>query len=315
MRVVGFLAPGGPEVLAVHDVPQPHAGPGEVRIAVRAAAVNPTDVSLREGRRGTGELPPPHVPGMDAAGVIDEVGPATADGDTSPWRVGDEVMAMAIPLVGHGGAYVEFLVADADSIARMPSGRTFVEAATLPMNGLTAMQALDLLELPVGATVAVTGAAGTLGGYVVQLATQRGLRVLADAGPADYDTVLSFGADRVVERGDDVARRFRALAPDGVDGLVDCAVLDDRALPAVRDGGRLVSVRCWPGIAGHPVTVRPVWVFDEYHQRGRLDHLRESVENGTLTLRVAGSLPFGEAPEAHRRLAAGGLRGRLVLVP
>ena len=166
---------------------EPHAEAGQVRIAVRAAAVNPTDISVREGRRGMGHGPPPYVPGMDAAGVLDEVGPPTAALDTAGWQVGDKVMAMALPLQGHGGAYAEFLVADADSLARMPSGRSFAEAATVPMNGLTALQALDAVAVPPAGTLAVTGAAGTLGGYLIQLAKPRGLTVIADAAHADRE--------------------------------------------------------------------------------------------------------------------------------
>ncbi|WP_223285885.1 alcohol dehydrogenase catalytic domain-containing protein [Kocuria atrinae] len=161
MRIIGFTEFGGPEVLDIHDVPEPHAGPGEVRIAVKAAAVNPTDTETRQGNGAPAQLPAPHVPGMDAAGVIDEVGEPTAELDTSPWSVGDHVMAIAIPLRGHGGAYVEYLVADADSLARIPEGRSLEEASTLPMNGLTALQALEKLDLDPGQVLGVTGAAGT----------------------------------------------------------------------------------------------------------------------------------------------------------
>lgn len=313
MRVVGFLEPGGPEVLRVHRVPEPHAGPGQVRIAVRAAAVNPVDVTVRQGRRGVGLLPPPHVPGMDAAGVLDEVGPATDELDTAAWAVGDRVMTMAVPLQGHGGAYVEFLVAHVDAVARMPRGLGFAEAATVPMNGLTALQALDLVDVPTGGTLAVTGAAGVLGGYVVQLATQRGLRVVADAAPADRALVERLGATWVLERGPGFADHVRVVVPSGVDGLVDAAVLDELALSAVRDGGRFASLRRWTGVPGHPVTVTPVWVYDDDRRADRLDLVRQAVEIGALTPRVAMTMPVAQAAQAHRRLERGGLRGRIVL--
>lgn len=313
MRVVGFLEPGGPEVLRVHRVPEPHAGPGQVRIAVRAAAVNPVDVAVRQGRRGVGSLSPPHVPGMDAAGVLDEVGPATEALDTSAWAVGDRVMTMAVPLQGQGGAYTEYLVAHVDALARMPGGLGFAEAATIPMNGLTALQALSAVDVPTGGTLAVTGAAGVLGGYVVQLAVQRGIRVVADAAPADRDLVERLGATRVLQRGQGFADRVRAIVPSGVDGLVDAAVLDELVLSAVRDGGRFASLRRWTGIPGHPVTVTPVWVYDDHHRADRLDLVRQAVEDGALTPRVALTMPLAQAAQAHRLVERGGLRGRIVL--
>lgn len=313
MRIIGVEEYGGPEALAVHEVPEPHAGPGEVRIAVRAAAVNPTDTTTREGMGASAELPAPHVPGMDAAGVIDEVGEPTDSLDTSGWSVGERVMAMAVPLRGHGGAYVEYLIADADSLARIPEGRSLEEASTLPMNGLTALQALDLLALEPGQILAVTGAAGTLGGYVIQLATQRGLTVIADAAEKDRERVSASGADHVVPRGEDFAREVREVFPDGVDGLVDAAVLDEAAAPAVRPGGGFATVRGWRGPEDSSLSVHRVMVPKDYHRGDKLDTLREAVESGAVTLHVADVLPAEQAGDAHRRLARGGVRGRLVL--
>lgn len=313
MRIIGFTEFGGPEVLDIHDVPEPHAGPGEVRIAVKAAAVNPTDTETRQGNGAPAQLPAPHVPGMDAAGVIDEVGEPTAELDTSPWSVGDHVMAIAIPLRGHGGAYVEYLVADADSLARIPEGRSLEEASTLPMNGLTALQALEKLDLDPGQVLGVTGAAGTLGGYVVQLAKLQGLTVIADAAPKDRERVVALGADHVVERGDDFPDKVREIYPDGVDGLVDAAVMNELAVPAVRSGGGFATVRFWKGPEDSDLTFHIVWVGDEYHHGDKLDALRELVESGVVTLEVADTLPAEQTTEAHQRLQEGGVRGRLVL--
>lgn len=314
MRAIGVTTFGGPEALAVHDVPEPHAGPGQVRIAVRAAAVNPTDTNLREGRYvGDGDAPALSVPGMDAAGVIDEVGAPTDELDTARWSVGDEVMAVALPSGEHGGAYVEYLVADADSLARIPAGASLEEASTLPMNGLTALQALDELALAPGDTLGVTGAAGTLGRYVVQLAKKRGLVVVADAAEKDRAAVTDAGADHVVARGDDIAERMREVVPSGVDGLVDAAVQNELALPAVRSGGGFATVRSWQGVPGSDVTVHRIWVFEDYHRGDLLDELRADVEESRVTLHIADALPADRASEAHRRLAEGGVRGRLVL--
>lgn len=308
MKVIGVTEFGGPDALGVHEVDEPHPGPGEARIAVKAAAVSPTDTGVRSGGRDPGSAAPPYVPGMDAAGVIDEIG------DGSRWRVGDEVMAMALPLTGHGGAYVEKLVGASDSMAAIPAGTDFAAASTLPMNGLTAWQILEFVDLEPGQTIAVTGAAGTLGGYLIQLARHAGLRVIADAAPADRALVESLGADVVVDRGDDVADRIRsATGGRGADAIADAAVMNEKALPGVRDGGAFASVRYWRGEPERGITFHRASVFDEYHSADKLDSLRRLAEDGVLTLRVADTFPAARAAEAHRRLEAGGVRGRLVL--
>jgi len=307
MKVVGFTEFGGPEVLGVHEVPRPSPGPGEVRIRVRAAAVNPTDVSRRTGLLGVGDSRPPYVPGADAAGLVDAVG------DGSVWQVGDAVMAMAIPMSRHGGAYAEYLVAPDDSLARIPAHTTFEQACTVPMNGLTAMQTLELMALRPGQVVAVTGAAGVLGNYLIQLAKTRGLTVVADAAPGDVAVIRSLGADHVVDRGDDVAVRIRAVFPDGVDAVADTALLHEKVLPAVRDGGVFVSLRRWKGEPARGILYEAAWVYSDYHSQAKLDALRRAVENGTLTPRVAAVLPADKAADAHRLLEAGGVRGRIVL--
>jgi NADPH:quinone reductase-like Zn-dependent oxidoreductase len=311
MRAVGVFEFGEPDVLQVVDLPEVHAGPGEVRLRVHAATVNPTDTGIRDGSRAEALSvdPPPYVPGMDAAGVIDEVGEGTA----TDLRAGDPVMAIVIPRAAHG-AYRESIVLPADSVVRAPLGASHAEASTLPMNGLTARQSLDQLGLSPGQTIAVTGAAGCYGGYVVQLAKAEGLRVIADASPADTELVRSLGADVVVPRGDDISARIRGVVPEGVDGLADGAVQNELAVGAVKDGGGFASVRGFGGtgergIAFHRTSVRL------YDQRANLlDQLRQQVEAGVLTLRVAATYSPEQAAEAHRRLEAGGTRGRCVIV-
>lgn len=307
MKAIGVTEFGGPEALAVQDLTERHPGPGEARVRVRAAAVSPTDAGVRTGAYDTSGSEPPYVPGMDAAGVVDEVG------DGSSWAVGDEVMAIALPLGEHGGAYREQLIAPDDSIARVPAGSTLEEAATVPMNGLTAVRILELMDLEPGQVLAVTGAAGTLGNYTIQLAKQQGLVVVADAAPKDRDLVQGLGADHVLERGDDLAGRIRGLFPDGVDAVADTALLHDDVVPALRDGGVFVSVRGWKGEPTRDIRFEAVWVFDEYHSHSKLDALRQAVEDGILIPRVADVLPAEEAAEAHRRMEAGGVRGRIVL--
>lgn len=309
MRAVAITAPGGPEVLSVVDRDVRAAGPGEVRIAVRAAAVNPTDIGLREHGAGEG-LEPPWIPGMDAAGVVETVG----DGVT---RVapGDEVMAAVTPRRPEGGAQAELIVVPEASVVPVPDGASLAQAATLPMNGLTAMLALDLLALPAGATVAVTGGAGLLASYAIPLAQEAGLRVIADAKPQETALVEGFGADVVLPRGDGFAAAVRDAVPGGVDGLVDTALLGRDAFPAIRDGGAMAVVRGWddsPGERG--IDVRSVWVRTVLERTEWLDHLRERAARGDLALRVAAEVPPERAADAHRLMEAGGLRGRALIV-
>jgi NADPH:quinone reductase-like Zn-dependent oxidoreductase len=281
-----------------------------VRLAVHAAAVNPTDTFTRNGARHEmlKHLDPPYVPGMDVAGVVDEVGPDAA----TDLAVGDRAMAIVVPAGQHGG-YSDSLVLPAASVARAPAGASLVEAATLPMNGLTARKALDMLALPPGATIAVTGAAGAFGGYVVQLAKADELRVVADASARDEELVRALGADIVVPRGDDVAARIREAVPEGVDAVADGAVQHRLVLPAIRDGGAVASVRAFDGEAERGIAVHMVWVREYQLEHAKLDRLRQQVEDGVVTLRVAATYPPEQAGDAHARLEQGGTRGRLVI--
>lgn len=309
IKAVGVLEFGGPEALEVVDLPEPPTPEkGSIRIRVRAAAVNPADAAMRS-MRGPAQPPsPPYIFGMDAAGVIDQIGEGT---DTN-LSVGDEVMAIVVPQ-GAYGAYSEQIVVPVESVARIPAGTTLVEAATLPMNGLTARLALDQLGLPTGATLAVTGAAGTLGGYTIQLAKADGLKVIADASEADEKLVREFGADHVIRRGQDFGRQVREIIPEGADGAVDCALLHELVAPAVRDGGMVATVRGFDGEVERGVVFQPVFVPKYAREAEKLDRLRQQAEDGVLTLRVAKTFPAEQAAEAHKMLEAGGVRGRLVL--
>ncbi|MFF0304439.1 NADP-dependent oxidoreductase [Streptomyces sp. NPDC004562] len=317
MKAVGLFSFGGPEVLRVVDRDAPHAGPGEVRIRVRAAAISPADTLIRRGAaplRFQGSEP--IIPGLDVAGAIDEVGAGSDVG----LSVGDRVVALVNPTLRYGGGYAEQVVLPGSWVVPAPAGADDAEAATLPLNGLTALRALDQLDLPAGSTLAVTGAAGAVGGFAVQLAKVAGHRVLADASPTDAQLVAALGADVVVPRGSGVAEKFRAHAPDGVDAVVDAAVIGAPLLRAIRKGGRLAFVR---GVAGqrafekaaerHGVRLFATFVHDYDGRSDKLGLLCRLAGEGRLTLRVAGRFPPEEAAHAHRLLEAGGVRGRLIL--
>ena len=307
-RAVGITAPGGPEVLAVIEREVRDPGPGEVRLAVRAAAVNPTDIGFRA--LGTEGLPPPWVPGMDAAGTVESAGKGV-----DHVAVGDRVMAAFSPRRPEGGAQSELVVVPAASVVRAPGNATLEEASTLPMNGLTALRGLELLGLDEGQTLAVTGGAGHLASFVIPLAKLRGLRVLADAGLGDEERVRSAGADGVLPRGDGLVEAILDAAPGGVDAVYDTALLQRAMFPAIRAGGAIVVVRGWrddPVEDG--ITIHPVWVGDVFERTEWLHDLRDLAERGTVPLRVARTYPPERSADAHRQMDAGGLRGRAVIV-
>lgn len=309
MKAVGLTEFGGPEVLRMLDLPVPEAGPGQIRVRVTAAAVNPVDSLVRRGIAHVSGIEPPYVPGMDAAGVVEEIG----EGTDTALRVGDRVMAVVV-VSGTHGAYAEHIVVPAESVVRTPEGLSDIEAATLPMNSLTARMALDLLDLPEGATVAVTGAAGAVGGCAVQLAKADGYRVIADAAPKDERLVKDLGADVVLPRGAEFSDLVRQEVPGGVDGLIDTAGIAGQALRAVRDGGRAAS----SSMAGANTSERGIATQNTFvphyaREHAKLVRIQQLAEEGRLVARVAKALPAGEAVEAHRLLEAGGLRGRVVL--
>ena len=302
VRAVTIPRPGGPEVLEVGDIPVREAGAGEVRIAIAAAAVNPTDIGYRDN--GSTSLPPPWVPGMDAAGTVESVGPGV-----DRLAPEDEVMAAVLPRRPEGGAQAELIVVPAASVVPIPAGATLAQAATLPMNGLTAMVGLEMLALEPGQTLAVSGGAGLLASYVIPLAKLRGLRVVADAKPDDEELVRGFGADEIVPRDGSLVAGIAA------DGLFDTALLGPAAFPAVRDGGGMAVVRGWRhGPAERDIRIHKVMVTTVMHRTDWLEQLRTLASEGHLQLRVAAEYPPEQAAEAHRVMDAGGLRGRAVIV-
>ncbi|MEV5507484.1 NADP-dependent oxidoreductase [Streptomyces orinoci] len=311
MRAIVVRKSGGPEVLEMVEVPLPPAGTGQIRIRVAAAAVNPVDIATRSGLLiESGLMPAREVTGIgwDVAGTVDEAGPGVTH-----FAPGDQVIGLRDRLDVPLGTYAEYVTLDATAVAPAPAGISAAEAATIPLNGLTALQALDALDLGPGATLLVTGAAGAVGGFAVELAARRGIRVAASAGAADEPFVRAAGAHWFVPRGDDLADRVRELVPGGVDAVLDAAVLGTAVQGALRNRGSFASVVA----GGAPVplrgsTVTEVWVAAD---PAGLAHLSSLAAQGQLTLRVADTLPLEQAVLAHTRLSRGGIRGRLVLTP
>lgn len=312
MRAAIFTEFGPPEVVRVASVPPPDAGSGEVIVRIAAATLNPTDTLMRAGKQAAlmKDLPPPWIAGVEFAGTIHSLGP-----DVDGLATGDSVMGLVSARRQGGGAHAELVRVPAASLARLMADVDPVTAATVPMNGLTALMAIEQLALPAGSTVLVTGGPGAVGGYAIQLARQAGFAVIADAAPADADLLRSLGATQIVPRGDSMADAVRALRPSGVDGLIDAALIGATAARLVRDRGSAVAVRRSHLFDDPRLRSSLVSVFERAQDRAALERLADALTDGSLTPRVARATALADAVEAHRLVERGGLRGRIVLVP
>jgi NADPH:quinone reductase-like Zn-dependent oxidoreductase len=298
MKAIQYGRFGGPEVLELVELPDPHPGPGQVRIAVRAAGVNPIDWKLRSGMMG-GDLP--QQTGREAAGVVDEVGEGVSDAEP-----GDEVFGFAAE---GGGAAELALLSD---YAPIPPSLDFAGAAGLPVAVETAWRTLDLLGVGDGSTVLINGAAGAVGSSAVQLARGRGARVIGTASPNNHDYLRSLGAEPTTY-GDGLVDRVRELAPDGVDAALDAA--GGGALPALVELAgpeHVVTIADYEGaqktgarMSGGPGATRAVHAL---HDIGPL------IESGQFSLPVAQTFPLADIAEAHRLSETGHVRGKLVLL-
>ena len=306
MSVVEVARFGGPEVLQLAEWPDPTAGPGQVVVRIAAATVNPTDLSVPTGDvvRRMPDIELPVVPGWDLAGEVTEIGDGVDD-----LHVGQRVAGMIHwrTTLGRPGAYGEFAAVPADWVVPVPDGLDDVTAATIPLNALTARQALDMIGAQPGTSLLVTGASGAVGAFGAQLAVQAGLRVLAVASHDDEDFVASLGVEEVLPRHTDLE------TIDPVDNVFDAVPIGPKAAARVAEGGAAVFTRPpgdgagQPGVRFETVLVQP--------DRAALRRLVADVADGLLTTRVAQVLPLGEAERAHRLAAAGGLRGKVVLTP
>lgn len=298
VKAVRFSRFGGPEVLEIVDLPDPRPEPGQVRIAVRAAGINPSDWKKRQGLMDE-ELP--QTLGYEAAGVVDELGAGVDD-----VAVGDRVFGFS----AQGAAQAELAVLS--HYAPIPPSLDFADAATLPAAVETATRALDQLGVAGGGTVLVNGASGSVGSAAVQLAVVRGARVIGTASPANHGYLRLLGAEPVAY-GDGLTERVRALAPDGVDRALDVAgrgVLPE--LVALAGGPEhVVTLADFAGAQAHGVRFSR---GDSGRAMHALAEIGPLIEAGRFTVPVATTFPFTEVAAAHRAGESGAVRGKLVLV-
>jgi NADPH:quinone reductase len=304
MHVAEVSAYGGPEVLRLAERPDPSPAPDAVVVRIRATDVNPTDVALRAGQHAmAARLDPPFVPGWDLAGEVTAVG-----SEVSGYAPGDRVVGM-IPfgrIGGRVGAYAQAAAVDPTWLAPLASDIDDPTAATLPLNALTARQALDLIALPPESTLLVTGASGAVGGFAVQLAARDGYRVLAQASHEDEEWVASLGATEVVPRSTDLA----TMGP--VDAVLDAVPLGPASTAPVRDGGIAVFTRPPRAEPDRDLRFETIRVQTDPQA---LRTLATDLAEGRLRTRIAEVLPLAQAARAHELNEAGGLRGKVVLTP
>jgi NADPH:quinone reductase-like Zn-dependent oxidoreductase len=296
MKAVQYAAFGGPEVLELVDIQEPHAGPSQVRIAVHAAGVNPIDWKLRSGAMG-GELP--RGTGVEAAGVVDEVG----DG-VSGVAVGDRVFGSAANAAAERALLNHF--------AAIPPALDFTAAAALPVAVETATRCLDLLGVSDGQTLLINGASGGVGLAAVQLARGRGARVIGSGGPSSQERLRSFGAEPVVY-GEGLADQVSELAPGGVDLAIDMALSGGIATLVQLAGGadNVVAIADFQGAQEHGV--RFTGGGGEDRPWHALHDVAALIEQGRFSLPVAHALPLSEIAEAQRLSESGHAGGKIVL--
>ena len=312
MRAMIITAFGGPDVFRPADLPVPVPGPGQLLVRLLATSVNPVDYKIRKAG-GWAQVKPPAVIGYDAAGLVEAVGPGV-----SGFEPGAKVFYTP-RIFGRPGTYAEQQVVEADIVVPKPENLTFLEAASLPLAGGTAWDmVVRLAAVKPGETVLVHAGAGGVGSLAVQLAKVSGARVLATASERNAQLVMSLGADVVIDyrREDFAAATLRETGGQGVEVAIDTVGGDTlaRSIAAMKPYGRMVG--CVSGTADLSAALgKNLSVHFEFLERARfkMEALRTLAERRQLVPVMDSVLPLEEVAEAHRRIEAGGMRGKIVL--
>lgn len=299
MKSAQFSTFGGPEVLKIVDLPDPHPAPGQIRIVVHAAGISATDPKIRSGALNFGR-PLPQTTGTDVAGVVDEV----SEGVTGV-KIGDRVFG-----VSDTGAAAELALMTFYAI--IPASLGFIDAAALPVALETATRALDQLHVTTGTTLFINGASGGIGSTAVQLAVARGARVIGAASAANQNYLTLLGAEPITY-GDGMTERVLALAPDGIDAALD--VPGNGVLPELirlaSSPDSVITLADFAGAKEHGVHFSNG--FTDGPAFHALNEIGQLIETGQFWLPVDKTFPLSEIGHAHRISEGGRVRGRLVL--
>ncbi|MGW0659681.1 NADP-dependent oxidoreductase [Streptodolium elevatio] len=286
-------------MLRVVDAPQPEPGPGEVLIRSIATGINPVDDKTRAGAIGEGTPPLPMTLGWDLAGIV-------VDGGDSGLRVGERVVAMSHQLDSGRGTWADLVALPARAVAAAPQSVSLVEAATLPLPGLTALQTLNWLALSAGERLLIAGAAGAVGGLALQIARARGVRV---------DALVSRNAHAGFARdhgADLVTTHPGALEQRGYDAVFD--TVGAFVTEAVADGGRYASIATQAGPVPDQSSRGVRTIVNQVREDGAgLAELADLVDRGSLRPRVHAAFGLHEIRAAHARFLQGGLAGKVAM--
>lgn len=308
---VGFDSFGDFSVLQVRHRPAPLPRAGEVRVRVTAATVNPTDLLMRSGQHAGAmtHLEPPFIAGMEFSGRVDRRGE-----DVDESYLGQRVIGVVNPRRPRGGSHSEHVCISTASVAVVDESVDFVHAATVPMNGLTARAAVRSLGANSKGTVLVTGGAGAVGSFAIQMLARTEATVIADAKPEDRGAIASFGADYVMSRGNRLQEQIRRQFPDGIDGIIDGALIGRSLVPILKSGATLVELRRNDGpLAATGINHEVISIPNHFTDAAGLMELAADFADGCLETRVAAEFSPEMAGDAHRLLEAGGVRGRILL--
>ena len=312
MRVIAEERFGG--TIALMDLPVPEIGRGEVLIRVRAAGVNPFDWKVADGAlEGEQKHRFPLILGFDAAGVVERVG-----ADVTGLAEGDDVYGYLFKPVIGGGTYAEYVSAPANIVAKKPESVGFAEAAALPTPGLTAMDLVDATDPAEGETALIVGATGGVGSYAVQLATQRGARVIATARGANEAFVRELGAVETIDHTkEEIVGSVLVAHPDGIEAIVDVVSAPDvlsRMARLLKKGGRLASsmyAADTEGLAGRGIDATNISMQPSAR---RLEDLSRMVDAGELSVSLERTFPLERAHEALEEIRKRHVRGKIVLL-
>ncbi|MBG6107665.1 NADP-dependent oxidoreductase [Frigoribacterium sp. CG_9.8] len=303
-RIVQYSRYGGPEVLEIVEVDEPHAGPGEVRVSVRAAGLNPFDSKVRQSPAMLPNRTLPSGQGAEFAGVIDEVGAGTATA-TATLAVGDEVLGWS-----NFSAQADFVIVPADQVAPKPSALSWAAAGGLGLVGNTAERSTRAVALTPGETVLVSAAAGGVGLFAAQLALADGAIVIGTASEANHDYLRGLGVIPVAY-GPGLIDRLRAVAPSGIDAVIDNAGQEtvEIAIELGVDPKRINSIVYFDGVAKYGIST----VGGGGKKSADLARLARLVADGSIALPIAGTYPLAEVRAAYQQLDSRHFLGKIVL--